>query len=118
VDDFQHIGIDSPEYSSDIMASLRARVNSGPPVYWTPTVGANGLLNAAYTASKPELFDDSEAYLGLPRFLAGGFARFHCGSCRFDRLVPFSCKGRAVCSVTATADRARRSEDDDEVAAP
>jgi imidazolonepropionase-like amidohydrolase len=66
VDDFQHIGIDSPEYPSDIMASLRARVNSGPPVYWTPTVGANGLLNAAYTASKPELFDDPEAYLGLP----------------------------------------------------
>lgn len=66
VDDFQHIGIDSPEYSPDIMATLRARVKSGPPVYWTPTVGANGLLNAAYTASKPELFDDPEAYLGLP----------------------------------------------------
>ncbi len=66
VDDFQHIGIDSAEYSSDIMTSLRARVNSGPPVYWTPTVGANGLLNAAYSASKPELFDDPEAYLGLP----------------------------------------------------
>ena len=29
--------------------------------------------------------------------LAGGFARFHCGSCRLNRLVPFSCKGRAVC---------------------
>jgi imidazolonepropionase-like amidohydrolase len=66
VDDFQHIGIDSPEYPADIMASLRARVKNGPPVYWTPTVGANGLLNAAYTASKPELFDDPEAYLGLP----------------------------------------------------
>ena len=48
---------------------------------------------------------------GLPRFieeefrgflrcgrLAGGFARFYCVSCRVDRLVPFSCKGRAVCS--------------------
>jgi hypothetical protein len=48
--------------------------------------------------------------LGLPRFieeefrgflrcgfLAGGFARFHCAGCGFDRLVPFSCKGRAVC---------------------
>ena len=30
-------------------------------------------------------------------FLAGGFARFHCGRCGLDRLVPFSCKGRAVC---------------------
>ncbi|MBI4262916.1 MAG: transposase zinc-binding domain-containing protein [Acidobacteria bacterium] len=47
---------------------------------------------------------------GLPRFieeefrgflrcgvLAGGFARFHCAGCGLDRLVPFSCKGRAVC---------------------
>jgi len=47
---------------------------------------------------------------GLPRFveqefrdflrcgwLAGGFARFHCGDCGYDRLVPFSCKGRALC---------------------
>ena len=66
VDDFQHIGIDSPEYAPDIMESLRARVRRGPPVYWTPTVGANGLLNAAYFASKPEIIDDPEAYLGLP----------------------------------------------------
>jgi len=29
--------------------------------------------------------------------LAGGFARFHCGRCGLDRLVPFSCKGRAIC---------------------
>jgi len=47
---------------------------------------------------------------GLPRFiddefhgflrcgwLAGGFARFQCSGCGLDRLVPFSCKGRAVC---------------------
>ena len=47
---------------------------------------------------------------GLPRFveqefrdflrcgwLAGGFARFHCADCTLDRLVPFSCKGRAIC---------------------
>jgi Transposase zinc-binding domain len=47
---------------------------------------------------------------GLPRFieeefrgflrcghLAGGFARFRCSGCGLDRLVPFSCKGRAVC---------------------
>ena len=66
VDDFQHIGIDSPEYPPDIVASLRERVKTGPPVYWTPTVGANNLLNGAYTASKPEILDDPEAYLGLP----------------------------------------------------
>lgn len=47
---------------------------------------------------------------GLPRFiedefegflrcgwLAGGFARFRCDGCGLDRLVPFSCKSRAVC---------------------
>jgi imidazolonepropionase-like amidohydrolase len=66
VDDFQHIGIDSPEYAADIIESLRARVKRGPPVYWTPTVGANGLLNAAYFATKPELLDDPESYVGLP----------------------------------------------------
>ncbi|HVL66868.1 MAG TPA: transposase [Vicinamibacterales bacterium] len=30
-------------------------------------------------------------------FLAGGFARFRCGDCGLDRLVAFSCKGRALC---------------------
>ncbi|MDG2303755.1 MAG: transposase, partial [Candidatus Binatia bacterium] len=30
--------------------------------------------------------------------LARGFARFRCESCAFEHLVPFSCKGRAVCS--------------------
>lgn len=52
-------------------------------------------------------FRDGE---GLPRFideefrgflrcgwLAGGFARFRCEGCSLDRLVPFSCKARAVC---------------------
>jgi hypothetical protein len=40
-----------------------------------------------------------EEFRGFLRcgFLAGGFARFHCGRCGADRLVPFSCKGRAVC---------------------
>jgi hypothetical protein len=47
---------------------------------------------------------------GLPRFveeefrdflrcgsLAGGFARFQCGTCGLDRFVAFSCKGRGLC---------------------
>ena len=69
IDDFQHIGIDSPEYAPDILAALRARTKSGPPLYWTPTVGANNLLNADYIATKPELLHDPEAYLGLPQAL-------------------------------------------------
>jgi len=40
-----------------------------------------------------------EEFRGFLRcgFLAGGFARCRCARCRLDRLVPFSCKGRAVC---------------------
>jgi hypothetical protein len=30
--------------------------------------------------------------------LSHGFARVRCGDCAFERLVPFSCKGRAVCT--------------------
>ncbi len=30
--------------------------------------------------------------------LANGFLRVHCDVCRKDRIVPFSCKGRSVCS--------------------
>jgi ribosomal protein S27E len=29
--------------------------------------------------------------------LAGGFAQFRCDDCGLDRLVPFSCKARAMC---------------------
>ncbi len=29
--------------------------------------------------------------------LAHGFARVRCGTCAFERLVPFSCKGRGFC---------------------
>jgi hypothetical protein len=29
--------------------------------------------------------------------LAHGFARVRCADCAFERLVPFSCKGRGVC---------------------
>ena len=40
--------------------------------------------------------EEFEGFLGCG-WLAGGFARFQCGGCGLDRLVPFSCKGRAVC---------------------
>ncbi|OFW24881.1 MAG: hypothetical protein A3G21_02535 [Acidobacteria bacterium RIFCSPLOWO2_12_FULL_66_21] len=30
-------------------------------------------------------------------WLAGGFARLRCRDCGLDRLIPFSCKGRALC---------------------
>jgi hypothetical protein len=37
-----------------------------------------------------------EAYLRCG-ILAHGFARVRCESCAFERLVPFSCKGRGFC---------------------
>jgi hypothetical protein len=36
------------------------------------------------------------AFLGCG-VLARGFARVRCGACAFERLVPFSCKGRGFC---------------------
>jgi hypothetical protein len=52
-----------------------------------------------------------EEFRGFLRcgFLAGGFARFQCDGCGLDRLVPFSCKGRAVypsCGGRRMAERA------------
>ena len=58
VDDFQHLGAEAPEFPADIMAAIRARAQAGPPLYWTPTVGANGLLDYPYIATKPEFVDD------------------------------------------------------------
>jgi hypothetical protein len=42
------------------------------------------------------IVDEFEGFLRCGS-LAGGFARFRCDGCGLDRLVPFSCKGRAVC---------------------
>jgi hypothetical protein len=42
-------------------------------------------------------------------FLAGGFARFQCERCRHEHLLPFSCKGRAVCPSCAGRRMAERA---------
>ena len=42
-------------------------------------------------------------------FLSGGFARFRCDGCALDRLVAFSCKGRAVCPSCAGRRMAERA---------
>jgi imidazolonepropionase-like amidohydrolase len=67
VDDFQHVRTQTTEYPSDIVALIRERVRSGPPLYWTVTAGANGQLNAAYLASNPEFLDDPANFIGLPQ---------------------------------------------------
>ncbi len=59
---------------------------------------------------------------GLPRFvedelrafiscgdLRGGFARFQCRACGFERLLPFSCKGRGFCPSCLARRAAERS---------
>lgn len=67
VDDFQHVRTQTPEYPADIVALIRNRITSGPPLYWTVTAGGNGQLNAAYLASNPEFLDDPANFIGLPQ---------------------------------------------------
>ena len=64
VDEFQHIGTASAEFPTDIVEAIRTRVKSGPPLYWSLTVGAQ--LNESYLASNPELLEDPSAFVGLP----------------------------------------------------
>ena len=39
VDDLQHVRTQTPEYPADLVALIRDRVSSGPPLYWTVTAG-------------------------------------------------------------------------------
>jgi imidazolonepropionase-like amidohydrolase len=67
VDDFQHVRTQTPEYPPDVVALIRDRVRTGPPLYWTVTVSGNGQLNAAHLASNPEYLDDPANFIGLPK---------------------------------------------------
>jgi imidazolonepropionase-like amidohydrolase len=75
VDDFQHVRTQTPEYPADIVAAIRDRVRSGPPLYWTVTAGGNGQLNAAYLASNPEFLDDPSSFIGLPQAIVDDVRR-------------------------------------------
>jgi hypothetical protein len=108
----------APERSLGLGAELAGRGDRhprhGPPSSaYTPKTPAQGVLyqtvrdhletfrvEAARVYERDALprFIEEE-FRGFLRcgFLAGGFARFRCGRCGLDRLVPFSCKGRAVC---------------------
>ena len=68
VDEFQHIGLQSPEYPADIVAGIRARVSAGRPLFWSPTVGPD--LNAEELAANPEFLDDPRNFEGLPPSIA------------------------------------------------
>jgi len=75
VDDFQHVRTQTPEYPADIVAMIRERVKTGPPLYWTITAGGNGQLNAAYVASNPEFLEDPANFIGLPTLIADDVRR-------------------------------------------
>ena len=62
VDEFQHIGTDTPELPADIVETIRQRITSGRPLYWSPTIGAE--------ANKPHLERDFE-YLESPQNFVG-----------------------------------------------
>jgi imidazolonepropionase-like amidohydrolase len=68
VDEFQHVGLQSPEYPADIVARIRERIAAGRPLYWSPTVGPD--LNADELAANPEFLDDPRNFEGLPPAIA------------------------------------------------
>ncbi|MBI4609737.1 MAG: transposase [Candidatus Rokubacteria bacterium] len=82
------------------------------PVY-RPRDAEHSVLHAVIRERLEDFLREAAARgegAGLPRFierefrefltcgvLAHGFARVRCDSCAFERLVPFSCKGRGFC---------------------
>jgi imidazolonepropionase-like amidohydrolase len=64
VDEFQHIGTETPEYPADIIESIRARVRTGRPLYWSPTIGAEA--NKPLLAENAEYLDSPRNFVGLP----------------------------------------------------
>ena len=64
IDEFQHIGTESPEYPPDLAAAIRQRMKTGPPLAWSITVGIQ--LNADELAAAPEFLDSPRNFRGLP----------------------------------------------------
>jgi hypothetical protein len=76
----------------------------------SPTTGVlYGVVRAHWSAFAATVRERTDG-MGLPSFvisefrkflrcgvLAHGFARIRCGDCGFERLLPFSCKGRGFC---------------------
>ena len=64
VDEFQHIGLQSPRYPDDIVARIRERIASGRPLWWSATVGPD--LHGDELATNPEFLDDPRNFAGFP----------------------------------------------------
>jgi hypothetical protein len=76
----------------------------------SPTTGVLYDVVRTYLAALGAAVDAETDGSGLPGFvvhefrkflrcgiLSHGFARVRCADCAYERLVPFSCKGRAIC---------------------
>ncbi len=86
---------------------------SPEPAAYRPRDAERGVLHTVVRAHLETFLRDAAHRAegaGLPRFverefrdfltcgvLAHGFARLRCDTCAFERLVPFSCKGRGFC---------------------
>jgi imidazolonepropionase-like amidohydrolase len=68
VDEIQHIGTGGTEYPADIIELIRARIASGVPLYWNPTIGLT--LNADELAADPEWLQDPKNFAGLTPAIA------------------------------------------------
>lgn len=68
VDEFQHIGLQSPQYPEDIIARIRERIAAGRGLSWSPTVGPD--MHADELRTNPEFLDDPRNFAGLPAVIA------------------------------------------------
>src|SRR5436190_14060478 len=95
------------------MAGFRPATNVCVAAVYVPRSPTTGVLYGVVRTHLTEFLAAVDAETdggGLPGFvvnellkclgcvlLSRGFARVRCGDCAFERLVPFSCKARAVC---------------------
>ena len=68
VDEFEHIGLQSPEFPQDIVAQIRGRIAAGRPLSWTLTVGPD--LHFDELSGNPEFLDDPRNFAGIPAPIA------------------------------------------------
>jgi len=114
-------------FTQPALQSCRRRISAKPPapLGYRPRDPASVVLQRVvreHLLTFLERAAESTDGTGVPRFverqlrrfvdcgvLAKGFARFRCGTCHGDRLVPFSCKGRGFCPSCGGRRMAERS---------